>query len=76
MRREEGAMTPILPAADEEGLDRHRPRLARQREDIGITEPLRVDRLAPLDVGQGTQAITINGGKLIILALGRGRHLA
>ena len=71
MRREEGAMAPVLPAADEEGLDRHRPALAGQREHVGIAEPFGVHRLAALDVGQRAQPVAIDRGQLVILPLGR-----
>ena len=76
MRREEGAMAPILPAADEEGLDRHRPGLAGQREDVGIAQPLGMHRLDALDVGQRAQAVAVDGGELVVLLLGRLRPSA
>jgi hypothetical protein len=75
VRREEGAVPPILPAADEEGLDAHGPALAGQREDVGVAEPLGMHRLAALDVGQRAQAVAVDGGKLEILLLGRLGHL-
>ena len=63
-------MAPILAAADEEGLDAHRPALAGEREDVGVAEPLGVDRLAALDVGQRAQPVAIDRGELEILRLG------
>jgi len=67
-------MPPILPAADEEGLDRHGPGLARQREQVGVAEPLRMDRLAALDVSQRPQPVAIDRGQLKILLVGRLGH--
>ena len=67
-------MPPILAAADEEGLDRHRSRLAGERENVGVAQPLRMNRLAALDVGQRAQPVAIDRGKLEILALGRLGH--
>ena len=57
-------MPPILPAADEEGLDAHRPALAGEREDVGVAEPVGVDRLTALDIGERAQAIAIDRGEL------------
>ena len=62
-------MAPILPAADEEGLDRHRPGLAGQREHVGVAEPFGMHRLAALDVGQRAQPVAIDRGELVILPL-------
>ncbi len=59
-------MPPILPAADEEGLDAHRPALAGQREDVGVAEPLGMDGLAALDIGERAQAVAIDRGQLEI----------
>src|SRR5205085_8732707 len=74
MGREEAAMPPILAAADEEGLDAHRPALAGERENIGIAEPLGMDHLAALDVGERAQAIAIDCGKLEVHRLRRLAH--
>src|SRR4051812_14280632 len=74
MCRKESAMPPVLPAADEEGLDRDGPGLARQREHVGIAKPLGMHRLASLDVGQSAQPVAIDGRELIILAFGGRRH--
>ena len=74
VRREESAMPPILPAANEEGLDRHGPALAGEREDVGIAEPFGMDRLAALDVGQRAQPVAVDGGKLEVLPLRRFGH--
>ena len=68
-------MPPILAAADEEGLDAHLPGLAGQREDVGVAEPLGMDRLAALDVGQRAQPVAVDRGQLEILRLGRLGHL-
>ena len=62
MSREEGAVAPILPAADEEGLDRHGSRLAREREHVGVAKAFGVHGLAALDVGQCPQPVAIDGG--------------
>ena len=45
MAGEERAMTPILPAANEERLDAHDAVAVRQREDVGIANALGIDRL-------------------------------
>src|SRR3954447_25925452 len=74
MRREEGAMAPILAAADEEGLNRHGPSLAGEREYVGVAKSLGMHRLAALDVGQSPQPVAIDGGKLVILSFGGLRH--
>ena len=50
------------------------PRLAGEREHVGVAEPFGVHRLAALDVGQRAQPVAIDGGELVILALGRLRH--
>ena len=72
--REEAAMAPILAAADEEGLDAHRPALAGEREQIGVAEPLGVDRLAALDVGERAQPVAIDRGQFEIHRLRRVGH--
>ena len=74
MRREEGAMSPVLPASDEEALDRDRTCFARQSEHVGIAKAFGMHGLAALDVGQRAQPVAIDGGKLVILPLGRLRH--
>src|SRR5689334_4203205 len=74
MGGKERSMSPILPVADEEGLDRDRSGLASQGKHIGITEPLGMYRLASLDVGQRAQPVAIDGGELIILLLGGFGH--
>src|SRR4051812_12160730 len=70
MYREERAVPPILPAADEKGLDGHGPGLACEREYIGVAESFGMHGLASLDVGQRPQPVTIDGGELVVLALG------
>ena len=67
-------MAPILAAADEEGLDAHRPALAGEREHVGVAEPLGVDRLAALDEGQRAQPVAEDRGELEIHRLGRLGH--
>ena len=47
------------------------PRLAREREHVGIAEPFGMHRLAALDIGQRAQPVAIDGGKLVILLLRR-----
>ena len=68
-------MAPILAAADEEGLDAHLPALAGEREDVGVAEPLGVDRLAALDEGQRAQPVAIDRRQLEIQRLGGLGHL-
>ena len=68
-------MPPILPAADEESLDRDRSALAGQREHVGIAETFGVDGLAALDVGQRAQTVAVNGGELEVAPLRRLGHL-
>ena len=72
---EEGAMAPILSAANEKGLDRDRARLASQRKHVRVSEAFRVHRLAALDVGQRPQPISIDGRQLVIVPLGGKSHL-
>src|SRR5438105_1476147 len=67
-------MAPILPAADEEGLDRYRPRLAGEREHVGVAKALGMYSLAALDVGQRAQPVAIDGGQFIILPARRVSH--
>ncbi len=55
--REEAAVPPILAAADEEGLQAHRPALAGERPDVGIRDAFGVDRLRALDRGQRAQPV-------------------
>src|SRR2546423_883702 len=74
MCREECPVSPILPTANEEGLDRHRSRLACEREHIGVAQTLGVNRLAALDIGQRPQPIAIDRGELEILAVCRLGH--
>ena len=69
-------MPPVLPSANEKGLDRHGPGLAREREHVGVAKPFGMDRLAALDVGQRPQPVAIDGGQLIILAVRGLGHLA
>ncbi len=61
MGGEEGAVAPVLPAADEEGLDRDLPALLRHGEDIGIAHAGGVDRLAALDEGRSAQPVAQHG---------------
>ncbi len=75
MGREEGAMTPVLAAANEEALDRHGPALAGKREHVGIAETFGMHGLAALDVGQRAQAVAIDGGQFEVLPLRRFGHL-
>jgi len=53
-------MPPILAAANEEGLDAHRPALAGEREDVGVAQPFGMDDLGALDVGERAQAVAID----------------
>src|SRR5690348_15861022 len=69
MNWEKSSMPPILPATDEEGLDRHRPSPAREREHVGVAEPFRMNGLAALDVGQRAQPVAIDRGQLEIALL-------
>src|SRR3546814_2058304 len=69
------AMPPILPAADEEGLDADRAFLRGEREDIRIAHAVGVDRLAALDEGERLEPIAQDRGKLAIHLVGRGFHL-
>ena len=69
------AVAPILPAADEEGLDAHLARLAGQSENIAVAQAFRMNRLAPLDIGQRAKSVAIDRGQLIVLLLGRLGHL-
>ena len=71
--REKGAMPPILPAADEKGLDADLIRLRRKRDDVGVLDALRGPGLT-LDEGEGAQAIAVDGGQLIVLPLRRRAH--
>ena len=75
MGREEGAVRPVLPAADEESLDRHLPRLAGHGEDIGVLQPFGVDRLAALNEGRRAQPVAQHGRPLEIERFGRLGHL-
>ena len=75
MCREESAVPPILPATDEERLYPHHTIFVRQREDIGIANTLRVDRLAPLDEGQRLQPVAQHGSTFKIKAFRRAFHL-
>src|SRR5215210_1428508 len=74
MCREESAVSPILSAADEKSLDRHRSTLAREREHVGIAEALGVHRLAALDVGERAQPVAVDGREFEVLPLGGVRH--
>ena len=67
-------MAPILPATNEEGLDAHLPSVAGKREDVGVAEPLGMNRLAALNIGQRTQPIAVDRGEFKILRLGGVRH--
>src|SRR3546814_3719727 len=67
-------MPPILPAADEEGLDADRAFLRGEREDIRIAHAVGVDRLAALDEGERLEPIAQDRGKLEIHIVGRGFH--
>ena len=67
-------MAPVLAAADEEGLDAHLPRLAGEREDVAVAQPLGVDGLRSLDVGERAQPVAVDGGELEILLLRRFGH--
>ena len=57
MGRKEAAVPPILPAANEETGDAELPALGRQGKDVGVTQPVGVDRLRPLDEGQRLQPV-------------------
>ena len=74
MRREETPVPPILAAADEEGLDAHLARLAGKRENVPVAQPLGMNRLAALHIGQGAKTVAIDRGKLEILFRSGLRH--
>ena len=67
-------MPPILPAADEEARDAELSALRRESEDIGVAEPVGVDRLAALDEGQRFQPVADHRRLLIVHRLGGLRH--
>ena len=67
-------MSPILAAANEEGLDRHRSAFAGEREHVGVAEAFRVHGLTALDIRQRAKPIAIDSGKLKILSLRRLGH--
>ena len=54
-------MPPILAAANEEGLDADMAGLGGKREDVGIADACRVDRLTALNEGQRLQTIPQDG---------------
>ena len=60
-------MAPVLPAADEECLDAHLPRLAGQSEDVPVAKALGMDRLAALHIGQGAKPVSVHRRQLVIL---------
>ena len=68
-------MAPVLAAANKEGLHANLPALGREREDVGIPHPARVDRLRALDKGRRAQPIAQNGRRLEIECLGSLCHL-
>ena len=71
----EGAVAPVLPAADEERLHSHLPALAGKREDVGVAHALCVDRLAALDRGGGAQPVAQHRGAFEVEIGGGGGHL-
>ena len=75
MRREKGAMPPILSAANEKCLNPHRAIFVRERKNIGIANALRVDRLAALNESQRAQPVAHDRCRFKIKRLGRRRHL-
>ena len=68
-------MPPVLATAYEEGLDTHLSALRGQREYVGIAHTLRVDCLAALDEGRGSQPVAQDSGSLEIEILSRLGHL-
>ena len=62
MYRKEGTMSPVLPGANEESLDRHRSAFGREREDVGVAQAISVNRMAALDVGERAQPISVQRG--------------
>ena len=72
---EEGAVAPVLPAADEEGLDGDLPALGGEREHVGIAHPFGVDRLRALDEGRRAQPVAQHGGAFEVEVLGGTGHL-
>ena len=75
MAGEERAVAPILAATDEERLDPDDAVLRREREDIGIADPVGVDELRPLDEGQRLETIAQDHRALEIHRLGGALHL-
>ena len=74
--REIGAVAPVLPGAEEEDLDDRLAALLVAGEEIGLLEGPRIDALRALDMGEGREAVAIDGGGLEIEPLGRLLHLA
>ena len=54
---EVGAVAPVLAGAKEEHLDARLPAVLRGGEDVGLLNPLRIDRLVGGDVREGGEAI-------------------
>ena len=75
VRGKEAPVPPILPATDEERLHADHPVLRRQREHVGVADPLGIDRLTALDEGQRLQPVAQHGGQFEVHALGRRLHL-
>ena len=73
---EEGAVSPVLATTNEEGLDRHLAVLVGECEDICVTQPLGVDRLAALNERRSAQTIAQHGGTFKIERLRSLGHLA
>jgi len=70
VRGEEAAMAPVLPAANEEGLDADGRALGRQREYVGVGQARGVDRLVALDEGQRLQPVAVDRRHLEIERIG------
>ena len=69
-----GPVAPILPSPEEEDLDAALPAFHMDGDDVGLGHAGHIDALMGLDMGQGAQAVAIDGSGLECQRVRGGRH--
>ena len=74
MAREISAVAPILPAAEEEHLDRGVAAGLVHRHHVGVAQPVEIDVLAALHLRERADAVAHGAGALVFAPVGELLH--
>src|SRR5690242_21112974 len=75
MRREIGAVAPVLAAAEEENLDRAVAAGLVQGDDVGVAQSVEIDVLPSLNLGQRTNAVADDRRAFVLAPVGKLLHV-